>query len=282
MKKLFILIALVILLIPNCVNASKIVSSSINAKHTVLQGEEFEIEVTINYEGLGVATGDMVTIISFEVKSDNSMLTIESASAENYNTMYGKIGGVPVVYSMIDMDKVIMKQDCTNNVFCNTFKTKLKVFAKGVGTTNFNIGSISAQGGNYYDEENLFELEFTSPPNGVNINITKASHEIEAPTEKIATIDTTKPRPIVTTKKNTTKVTETITEEATLTTQKTQETSELEKDEIKEDKEKRDKINKKIISYAIIGVVIILLLVIANAIINKIRYRKMDKMLKKF
>ena len=49
-----------------------------------------------------------------------------------------------------------------------------------------------------------------------------------------------------------------------------------------EDKEKRDKINKKIISYAIIGVVIILLLVIANAIINKIRYRKMDKMLKKF
>ena len=52
MKKLFILIALVILLIPNCVNASKIVSSSINAKDTVLQGEEFEIEVTINYEEL--------------------------------------------------------------------------------------------------------------------------------------------------------------------------------------------------------------------------------------
>lgn len=51
---------------------------------------------------------------------------------------------------------------------------------------------------------------------------------------------------------------------------------------IKEDQEKRKKINKKIISYVIIGVVTILLLVIANAIINKIRYRKLDKMLKKF
>lgn len=51
---------------------------------------------------------------------------------------------------------------------------------------------------------------------------------------------------------------------------------------IKEDQEKRKKINKKIISYVIIGVITIILLVIANAIINKIRYRKLDKMLKKF
>lgn len=87
-------------------NACKIVSSTINSKDTVLQGEEFEIEVTINFEGLGLETLEMVTIISFEVKSDNSMLTIKSASAENYNTIYGKIGGSPVVYSMIDINKI--------------------------------------------------------------------------------------------------------------------------------------------------------------------------------
>lgn len=173
-----------------------------------------------------------------------------------------------------------MGNDCTNNVFCSTFEAKVELFAKGVGQTNFGIGEVGAftleasklEG---YTEEDVKEVDFVSNQ-FKSINILEANTQFVAPNESVGKIESNviKKPPVITTKKITTTTSNVTTTESTTKNNKEEEI-------IKEDREKRKKINKKIITYVIIGLTIIILLALANTIINKIRYRKLEKMLKK-
>ena len=176
-----------------------------------------------------------------------------------------------------------MQSHCTNNVFCSTFEAKVELFAKGVGQTNFGIGEVGAftleasklEG---YTEEDVKEVDFVSNQ-FKSINILEANTQFVAPNESVGKIESNviKKPPVITTKKITPTTTTTSNETTTESTTKNNKEEEI----IKEDREKRKKINKKIITYVIIGLTIIILLALANTIINKIRYRKLEKMLKK-
>lgn len=297
MKKL-LLVLMFVLLLPIPAFAGKIVGSNIESSSSTSynQGDEFTVNVKIKLDGFGFIEQYMLTGIAFELIYDNNALVVESISADNFQTILGKEDGKIVIAALIDTNKMIVSDNtCTNNIFCNTFVAKIKMFAKGSGSTQIQVGEVevasaSLDNDGNFTEDDIDTLEYKINSNILRVEINKVNGDIVAPTENIQStppsIKKEVPKVTVpkTTKATTTKPTTTASTEVPTTSAPTETTTEnkQEKDEIKEDQEKRKKINKKIISYVITGLIIIILLVIANAIINKIRNRKIDKMLKKF
>lgn len=288
MKKFLVVLVSLLILIPTSASASKIVGSSIIMPNTVTQGEEFTADVIIYFEGLGIDEMKMLAILEFEVIGDKNMFIVESISASNFQASYGTANGKNWGHVEADVERINENTDLSKNLMSNTFTATLTLFAKGSGTTNFGVGEVNAIVGDISKGENVTEedmelLSFNSDGSNVDVLIKPSSVEIEVPEETTEVIPKSEIKQVPTitvpkttaTSSTTTKVTTTKTEESTTSSSKEDE------DKIKEDQEKRKKINKKIISYVAIGLVIIILLVIANAIINKIRNRKIDKMLKK-
>lgn len=287
MKKLLLFFILFTLVFPGCVNAARITGSSASGKDMVIQGDEFNIDLTITFEGLGINELKSFTGLMFPVYNNSDLLIVEDVSATNFKTSYGVVEGTHMVLATLDEEKVTVDENCVNNAFCNTFKMTFKVFAKGNGLADFRIGKIAAyvvdlRNGENLTEDDIEELTFTTGLDDLNIKISKSSYAINAPTEKVDTINTNtikKPTPVTTKKQEVTTVQpeeEKEVKEETIDNKK----DDPKHEEIRIDQILRKKINKKIITYVLIGVGIIILLIIVNTIINKIRNRKLDKMLK--
>ncbi len=281
MKKLFLLFLLLFTINTTNVYASSITKTTLEVPDQVTQGESFYIDLGVEFSGIDISE-DLVYFIVVELKYDNKMFVVEETKAVNFITTFGQSEGIYVMTATINPENILVGNDCTNNVFCSTFEAKVELFAKGVGQTNFGIGEVGAftleasklEG---YTEEDVKEVDFVSNQ-FKSINILEANTQFVAPNESVGKIESNviKKTPVITTKKITSTTTTTSNETTTESTTKNN------KEEIiKEDREKRKKINKKIITYVIIGLTIIILLALANAIINKIRYRKLEKMLKK-
>lgn len=387
MKKLlsFIILCLLVI-IPANASALSAKSVSVSGPSEVKQGEEFELSIDVSLDTLDPEGTIMFFATKIDIEYDTAALVITDANASNFETdAFADEKGNRFIYSSYDIkniENISEETNCTNNILCNMFNTKLKFFAKESGNTTFNVKGITT----YYmdlkgiveDEnseikkENIIEsskaitgnktiniisteppknipvenkkndnLQFTLPtlsledieqkvkketpkdtsgnnslkslsidnypiefdthklkyninvPEGINsVKVNAVADDNTAKIKVIGANDLAKNNYVITvevTAQNGSKKsyviatrgeTEPKSEEVTTTEAKEEKTHDDEA--IKEDQEKRKKINKKIISYVIIGVVTILLLVIANAIINKIRYRKLDKMLKKF
>lgn len=387
MKKLlsFIILCLLVI-IPTNASALSAKSVSVSGPSEVKQGEEFELSIDVSLDTLDPEGTIMFFATKIDIEYDTAALVITDANASNFETdAFADEKGNRFIYSSYDIkniENISEETNCTNNILCNMFNTKLKFFAKESGNTTFNVKGITT----YYmdlkgiveDEnseikkENIIEsskaitgnktiniisteppknipvenkkndnLQFTLPtlsledieqkvkketpkdtsgnnslkslsidnypiefdthklkyninvPEGINsVKVNAVADDNTAKIKVIGANDLAKNNYVITvevTAQNGSKKsyviatrgeTEPKSEEVTTTEAKEEKTHDDEA--IKEDQEKRKKINKKIISYVIIGVVTILLLVIANAIINKIRYRKLDKMLKKF
>jgi len=387
MKKLlsFIILCLLVI-IPTNASALSAKSVSVSGPSEVKQGEEFELSIDVSLDTLDPEGTIMFFATKIDIEYDTAALVITDANASNFETdAFADEKGNRFIYSSYDIkniENISEETNCTNNILCNMFNTKLKFFAKESGNTTFNVKGITT----YYmdlkgiveDEnseikkENIIEsskaitgnktiniisteppknipvenkkndnLQFTLPtlsledieqkvkketpkdtsgnnslkslsidnypiefdthklkyninvPEGINsVKVNAVADDNTAKIKVIGANDLAKNNYVITvevTAQNGSKKsyviatrgeTEPKSEEVTTTEAKEEKTRDDEA--IKEDQEKRKKINKKIISYVIIGVVTILLLVIANAIINKIRYRKLDKMLKKF
>lgn len=387
MKKLlsFIILCLLVI-IPTNASALSAKSVSVSGPSEVKQGEEFELSIDVSLDTLDPEGTIMFFATKIDIEYDTAALVITDANASNFETdAFADEKGNRFIYSSYDIkniENISEETNCTNNILCNMFNTKLKFFAKESGNTTFNVKGITT----YYmdlkgiveDEnseikkENIIEsskaitgnktiniisteppknipvenkkndnLQFTLPtlsledieqkvkketpkdtsgnnslkslsidnypiefdthklkyninvPEGINsVKVNAVADDNTAKIKVIGANDLAKNNYVITvevTAQNGSKKsyviatrgeTEPKSEEVTTTEAKEEKTRDDEA--IKEDQEKRKKINKKILSYVIIGVVTILLLVIANAIINKIRYRKLDKMLKKF
>lgn len=387
MKKLlsFIIVCLLVIL-PTNASALSAKSVSVSGPSEVKQGEEFELSIDVSLDTLDPEGTIMFFATKIDIEYDTATLVITGANASNFETdAFEDEKGKRFIYSSYDIkniDNISEETNCTNNILCNRFNTKLKFFAKGSGNTTFNVTGITAY---YMDLKGIIEdenseikkediiesskaitgsktiniisteppknipienkkndnLQFTLPalsredieqkvkketpkdtssnnslkslsidnypiefdthklkyninvPEGVNsVKVNAVADDDTAKIKVIGANDLAKNNYVITvevTAQNGSKKSYVITtrgetepksEEVTTTEAKEEKTRDDEA--IKEDQEKRKKINKKLISYVIIGVVTILLLVIANAIINKIRYRKLDKMLKKF
>ncbi len=281
MKKLFLLFLLLFTINTTSVYASSITKTTLEVPDQVTQGESFYIDLGVEFSGIDLSE-DLVYFIVVELKYDSKMFVVEETKAVNFITTFGQSEGIYVMTATINPENILVGNDCTNNVFCSTFEAKVELFAKGVGQTNFGIGEVGAltleasklEG---YTEEDVKEVDFVSNQ-FKSINILEANTQFVAPNESVGKIESNviKKPPVITTKK----ITPTTTTTSNVTT--TESTTKNNKEEIiKEDREKRKKINKKIITYVIIGLTIIILLTLANTIINKIRYRKLEKMLKK-
>ncbi len=274
MKKLFLLFLLLFTINTTNVYASSITKTTLEVPDQVTQGESFYIDLGVEFSGIDISE-DLVYFIVVELKYDNKMFVVEETKAVNFITTFGQSEGIYVMTATINPENILVGNDCTNNVFCSTFEAKVELFAKGVGQTNFGIGEVGAftleasklEG---YTEEDVKEVDFVSNQ-FKSINILEANTQFVAPNESVGKIESNviKKPPVITTKK----ITSTTTTTSNVTT--TESITKNNKEEIiKEDREKRKKINKKIITYVIIGLTIIILLALANAIINKIRYRK--------
>lgn len=282
MKKLFLLFLLLFTINTTNVYASSITKTTLEVPDQVTQGESFYIDLGVEFSGIDISE-DLVYFIVVELKYDNKMFVVEETKAVNFITTFGQSEGIYVMTATINPENILVGNDCTNNVFCSTFEAKVELFAKGVGQTNFGIGEVGAftleasklEG---YTEEDVKEVDFVSNQ-FKSINILEANTQFVAPNESVGKIESNviKKPPVITTKK----ITSTTTTTSNVTTTESTTKNNKEEEIIKEDREKRKKINKKIITYVIIGLTIIILLALANAIINKIRYHKLDKMLKK-
>lgn len=282
MKKLFLLFLLLFTINTTSVYANSITKTTLEVPDQVMQGESFYIDLGVEFSGIDISE-DLVYFIVVELKYDNKMFVVEETKAVNFITTFGQSEGIYVMTATINPENILVGNDCTNNVFCSTFEAKVELFAKGVGQTNFGIGEVGAltleasklEG---YTEEDVKEVDFVSNQ-FKSINILEANTQFVAPNESVGKIESNviKKPPVITTKKITPTTTTTSNETTTESTTKNNKEEEI----IKEDREKRKKINKKIITYVIIGLTIIILLALANTIINKIRYRKLEKMLKK-
>ncbi len=282
MKKLFLLFLLLFTINTTSVYASSITKTTLEVPDQVTQGESFYIDLGVEFSGIDLSE-DLVYFIVVELKYDNKMFVVEETKAVNFITTFGQSEGIYVMTATINPENILVGNDCTNNVFCSTFEAKVELFAKGVGQTNFGIGEVGAftleaSKLERYTEEDVKEVDFVSNQ-FKNINILEANTQFVAPNESVGKIESNviKKTPVITTKKITPTTTTTSNETTTESTTKNNKEEEI----IKEDREKRKKINKKIITYVIIGLTIIILLALANTTINKIRYRKLDKMLKK-
>ncbi len=282
MKKLFLLFLLLFTINTTNVYASSITKTTLEVPDQVTQGESFYIDLGVELSGIDISE-DLVYFIVVELKYDNKMFVVEETKAVNFITTFGQSEGIYVMTATINPENILVGNDCTNNVFCSTFEAKVELFAKGVGQTNFGIGEVGAftleasklEG---YTEEDVKEVDFVSNQ-FKSINILEANTQFVAPNESVGKIESNviKKPPVITTKK----ITSTTTTTSNVTTTESTTKNNKEEEIIKEDREKRKKINKKIITYVIIGLTIIILLALANTIINKIRYHKLDKMLKK-
>lgn len=282
MKKLFLLFLLLFTINTTSVYASSITKTTLEVPDQVTQGESFYIDLGVEFSGIDLSE-DLVYFIVVELKYDNKMFVVEETKAVNFITTFGQSEGIYVMTATINPENILVGNDCTNNVFCSTFEAKVELFAKGVGQTNFGIGEVGAltleaSKLGAYTEEDVKEVDFVSNQ-FKSINILEANTQFVAPNESVGKIESNviKKPPVITTKK----ITSTTTTTSNVTTTESTTKNNKEEEIIKEDREKRKKINKKIITYVIIGLTIIILLALANTIINKIRYRKLEKMLKK-
>lgn len=298
-----VLLFLFVLFIPLKANALAVTGLEVSAPPELKQWEISEVIVDLKFsrsdsEGLLIGLG-----AGIEVEYNRELLTMEGAKAAN-SEIYTQGGqGYRDVIGVFEFEEedVSFETNCSNNVYCNNYRFVLQVYPRSSGSIEFTVRSPYMLAGDLSNFPNFTEDDIGyvdgSFEKRISLNVKAAPKPAETtepieiterPTTaitapKISKIPTTKP------KSNNTKTT-TTTINSTETSSSTESTTLTEKKEEKkeENKEEKDKEknnllyfkNKKVYFYGGIILAIIILIIIIRLIINKIRNRKIDKVLK--
>jgi len=161
MKKLlsFIILCLLVI-IPTNASALSAKSVSVSGPSEVKQGEEFELSIDVSLDTLDPEGTIMFFATKIDIEYDTAALVITDANASNFETdAFADEKGNRFIYSSYDIkniENISEETNCTNNILCNMFNTKLKFFAKESGNTTFNVKGITTY---YMDLKGIVEDE---------------------------------------------------------------------------------------------------------------------------
>lgn len=296
-----VLLFLFVLFIPLKANALAVTGLEVSAPPELKQWEISEVIVDLKFsrsdsEGLLIGLG-----AGIEVEYNRELLTMEGAKAAN-SEIYTQGGqGYRDVIGVFEFEEedVSFETNCSNNVYCNNYRFVLQVYPRSSGSIEFTVRSPYMLAGDLSNFPNFTEDDIGyidgSYEKRITLNVKAAPKPAETtepieiterPTTaitapKISKIPTTKP------KSNNTKTTTTTinSTETSISTESTtlKENKEDKKEDDSKDKEKNNLLyikNKKVYFYGGIVIAIIILIIIVRLIINKIRNRKIDKVLK--
>ena len=296
-----VLLFLFVLFIPLKANALAVTGLEVSAPPELKQWEISEVIVDLKFsrsdsEGLLIGLG-----AGIEVEYSRELLTMEGAKAAN-SEIYTQGGqGYRDVIGVFEFEEedVSFETNCSNNVYCNNYRFVLQVYPRSSGSIEFTVRSPYMLAGDLSNFPNFTEDDIGyvdgSFEKRISLNVKAAPKPAETtepieiterPTTaitapKISKIPTTKP------KSNNTKTTTTTinSTETSISTESTtlKENKEDKKEDDSKDKEKNNLLyikNKKVYFYGGIVIAIIILIIIVRLIINKIRNRKIDKVLK--
>lgn len=296
-----VLLFLFVLFIPLKANALAVTGLEVSAPPELKQWEISEVIVDLKFsrsdsEGLLIGLG-----AGIEVEYNRELLTMEGAKAAN-SEIYTQGGqGYRDVIGVFEFEEedVSFETNCSNNVYCNNYRFVLQVYPRSSGSIEFTVRSPYMLAGDLSNFPNFTEDDIGyvdgSFEKRISLNVKAAPKPVETtepieiterPTTaitapKISKIPTTKP------KSNNTKTTTTTINsmETSISTESTtlKENKEDKKEDDSKDKEKNNLLyikNKKVYFYGGIVIAIIILIIIVRLIINKIRNRKIDKVLK--
>lgn len=296
-----VLLFLFVLFIPLKANALAVTGLEVSAPPELKQWEISEVIVDLKFsrsdsEGLLIGLG-----AGIEVEYNRELLTMEGAKAAN-SEIYTQGGqGYRDVIGVFEFEEedVSFETNCSNNVYCNNYRFVLQVYPRSSGSIEFTVRSPYMLAGDLSNFPNFTEDDIGyvdgSFEKRISLNVKAAPKPAETtepieiterPTTaitapKISKIPTTKP------KSNNTKTTTTTINsmETSISTESTtlKENKEDKKEDDSKDKEKNNLLyikNKKVYFYGGIVIAIIILIIIVRLIINKIRNRKIDKVLK--
>lgn len=293
-----VLLFLFVLLVPLKANALAVTGLEISSPSEIKQWENSEVIVDLKFsrndsEGLLIGLG-----AGIEIEYDKELLTMEGAKAAN-SEIYTQGGqGYRDVIGIFDFEnnEVSFETNCSNNVYCNNYRFVLQVYPRSSGSIDFTVRLPYMLAGDLSHFPNFTEDDISyvdgSFEKKITLNVKEAPKPVETTepieiTERVTTaitapkipkITTTKPRPTTTTINST--ETSSSTESTTLTEKK-----EVAKEDNSKEKDKAKNNllyfkNKKVYFYGGIAIGIIILIIIIKLIINKIRDRKIDKVLK--
>lgn len=296
-----VLLFLFVLFIPLKAKALAVTGLEVSAPPELKQWEISEVIVDLKFsrsdsEGLLIGLG-----AGIEVEYNRELLTMEGAKAAN-SEIYTQGGqGYRDVIGVFEFEEedVSFETNCSNNVYCNNYRFVLQVYPRSSGSIEFTVRSPYMLAGDLSNFPNFTEDDIGyvdgSFEKRISLNVKAAPKPAETtepieiterPTTaitapKISKIPTTKP------KSNNTKTTTTTinSTETSISTESTtlKENKEDKKEDDSKDKEKNNLLyikNKKVYFYGGIVIAIIILIIIVRLIINKIRNRKIDKVLK--
>lgn len=296
-----VLLFLFVLFIPLKANALAVTGLEVSAPPELKQWEISEVIVDLKFsrsdsEGLLIGLG-----AGIEVEYNRELLTMEGAKAAN-SEIYTQGGqGYRDVIGVFEFEEedVSFETNCSNNVYCNNYRFVLQVYPRSAGPIDFTVRLPYMLAGDLSNFPNFTEDDIGyvdgSFEKRISLNVKAAPKPAETtepieiterPTTaitapKISKIPTTKP------KSNNTKTTTTTinSTETSISTESTtlKENKEDKKEDDSKDKEKNNLLyikNKKVYFYGGIVIAIIILIIIVRLIINKIRNRKIDKVLK--
>lgn len=296
-----VLLFLFVLFIPLKANALAVTGLEVSAPPELKQWEVSEIIVDLKFsrsdsEGLLIGLG-----AGIEVEYNRELLTMEGAKAAN-SEIYTQGGqGYRDIIGVFEFEEedISFETNCSNNVYCNNYRFVLQVYPRSSGSIEFTVRSPYMLAGDLSNFPNFTEDDIGyvdgSYEKRITLNVKAAPKPVETtepieiterPTTaitapKISKIPTTKP------KSNNTKTTTTTinSTETSISTESTtlKENKEDKKEDDSKDKEKNNLLyikNKKVYFYGGIVIAIIILIIIVRLIINKIRNRKIDKVLK--
>lgn len=296
-----VLLFLFVLFIPLKANALAVTGLEVSAPPELKQWEISEVIVDLKFsrsdsEGLLIGLG-----AGIEVEYNRELLTMEGAKAAN-SEIYTQGGqGYRDIIGVFEFEEedISFETNCSNNVYCNNYRFVLQVYPRSSGSIEFTVRSPYMLAGDLSNFPNFTEDDIGyvdgSFEKRISLNVKAAPKPVETtepieiterPTTaitapKISKIPTTKP------KSNNTKTTTTTINsmETSISTESTtlKENKEDKKEDDSKDKEKNNLLyikNKKVYFYGGIVIAIIILIIIVRLIINKIRNRKIDKVLK--
>lgn len=296
-----VLLFLFVLFIPLKANALAVTGLEVSAPPELKQWEISEVIVDLKFsrsdsEGLLIGLG-----AGIEVEYNRELLTMEGAKAANSEIYTQGRQGYRDVIGVFEFEEedVSFETNCSNNVYCNNYRFVLQVYPRSSGSIEFTVRSPYMLAGDLSNFPNFTEDDIGyvdgSFEKRISLNVKAAPKPAETtepieiterPTTaitapKISKIPTTKP------KSNNTKTTTTTINsmETSISTESTtlKENKEDKKEDDSKDKEKNNLLyikNKKVYFYGGIVIAIIILIIIVRLIINKIRNRKIDKVLK--
>ena len=200
MKKMYIVLGILLLLIPIKINALGVTSVRISNDQTAMTGDTITVSFYLGFNGVSPKDDNSFGIggVVFDLEYDHDALMYMSAEASGFASAYVQIDGEEVISSIISGEDILSNSCADDILYCGEYGVTLKFYVRDtdLDSTQIKINEVAILGwqlenGSHptYDEDDM--TGFESTVNKVHtVTIKKVEVKTEEPTEVKASTNT--------------------------------------------------------------------------------------------